>query len=88
MDISRICFDPENYKNKNEMWNDISFTVQMLFKNQYVVVMREEDFDIISIEYEHDEHMQYYGCANPYWITEEEYSDVVAARDAKDGAEE
>lgn len=88
MDINRICFDPENYKNKNEMWNDITATIQVLFKNQYVVVMREEDFGIVTIEYEYDEHINHYGCANPYWITEEEYRDVLTAREVKDEAEE
>lgn len=88
MDINRITFNPEKYKNEVEMWKDITSFMQTLFKNEYVAVAREEDFGIIVIEYEYDQNCNCYGVANPHWITEDEYIDILNTREAKDGVEE
>jgi hypothetical protein len=58
------------------MWKDISEFLQILFQNDYIVVIYQEESDIVVVQFEHDERCDAWGCANPYWITEEEYFDL------------
>ena len=81
MDVNRITFNPEKYKNEVEMWKDITSFMQMLLKNEYVMVVREEDFGIITIEYNYDTNCDCYGVANPYWISQDEYMNVLEMQD-------
>ena len=81
MDVNRITFNPEKYKNEVEMWKDITSLMQTLLKNEYVMVTREEDFGIIEIEYGYDQNRDCYGGANPYWISQDEYINILETRD-------
>lgn len=55
-----------------EMWKDISSFLQILTKTNHIAVVYDDDTDIIVIEFEHNEHRDPMGYANPHWITEEE----------------
>lgn len=66
----------------NKMYADIGKFLKILFTNEQVAVVYEEEVGIIVVEYEHDERRDFYGIANPHWITEDEMLGV------KDGDEE
>lgn len=68
-------------KAKEEMWKDIGTFLQLLVKNENVAVIRQEETDIIIIEYEHDENVDSWGCANPQWVTESEYYEMIDSKD-------
>lgn len=85
MDVNRMTFNPEKYKNEVEMWKDITSFMQTLLKNEYVMVVREEDFGIIEVEYNYDERKDCYGSANPYWISQDEYINILDIRDGDEG---
>ena len=55
-----------------EMWKDISNFLRLLTKTNHIAVVYDDDIDIIVIEFEHNEHKDPMGYANPCWITEEE----------------
>ena len=78
---SEIVFALEDYREKittsdlearTMMWQDIAKQLEILTKNNYVAIVYDDDVDIIVIQYEHDEHIEPWGCANPYWLTEED----------------
>jgi RimJ/RimL family protein N-acetyltransferase len=54
------------------MWEDIKRFIRLLLNNDYTMVIRDDDVDIIVIEYEHNELAETWGCPNPHWFTEEE----------------
>jgi len=56
-----------------EMWKDIAKTLEILLRNEYITVVRDDDTDIIVIEYGHDERFNAWGSANPVWLEEDEY---------------
>jgi hypothetical protein len=69
-------FDSEEVARKI-MWDDISTFIPILMRQSKVATIRQEERDIIVVEYENDERLNSFGCANPYWMTEEEYFDFV-----------
>lgn len=78
-----VVFTQSRYSWKNTpeearrlMWQDISEFLQILFQNEYIAVIYEEEVDIVIVQFEHSERLDAWGCANPYWITEEEYFDL------------
>ena len=75
-DVNSIVFDPENYLDPCNMWNDISEQLKILMRGDYIVVMHKEE-DLVIIEYESDESMHSYGLPNPIWITPEQMDALV-----------
>lgn len=72
-----MVFSVEDYKYdgakaRENMYNDIGKFLAILMKSGYIAVVREDETDIVVIEYEHNERFEYWGIANPAWITEEE----------------
>ena len=77
---NEIVFNIELYQYNNTyeeakslMWEDITKFLVILMKNDQVAVIRDDDTDIIVIQYNHDEHKESWGSLNPYWITDEDY---------------
>lgn len=75
-----MVFTPNHFDSEEDrkaMWDDISTFIQVLMRQNKIATIRQEERDIIIVEYENDERLNPLGCANPYWMTEEEYFDFV-----------
>ena len=59
------------------MWDDILTFIQILMRRNKIATIRQEERDIIIVEYANNERLNPFGCANPYWMTEEEYFDFI-----------
>lgn len=55
-------------KEVDEMWSDIYRFIRILMSEGYVAVIRQEEKNIVVVEYEHDERLDAWGCANPEWV--------------------
>lgn len=67
-----MVFSINSYNNKDEMWRDISSFIQLLVKNDYIAVIRDDDVDIIVVEFGHDENKEYWGCPRVEWVEDED----------------
>lgn len=67
-----MTFCMDEYANSEEMWKDISKFMEILLKNKNKFVVRQEENIVIVIDYQHDESYEYYGCAQPVWLDEDE----------------
>lgn len=82
--MNEIEFCIENYLNDNisfdearELMNkDISSIVSILLKNKYILVIKENNEDIITIEFEYSNYHynNQQDTKNPYWITRPEFN--------------
>ena len=70
--VNEMVFTSERYDNMEDMWHDIAQFIKLLLSNDYTMVIRDDDVNIIVIEYEHNELVEPWGCPNPHWFTEEE----------------
>ena len=70
--MNEMVFSSECYNNSDEMWRDVANFLRLLTKNEYIATVRDDDINIIVIEYEHNELCEPWGCPNPVWLTEEE----------------
>lgn len=83
-DYSVMVFAIEKYKWQNSleearelMWKDISTFLQMLFRNDNIAVVYDDDTDIIIVQYGHNNKVDDWGGYNPHWIDEDEYDDFI-----------
>ena len=62
--------------------------ILMFLDEDNVCKIYHEDCNVYCIEYGHDEeHREYWGGPTLTWLTDEEYGDILAARDAVEGRE-
>ena len=83
---NQIAFNIEDYDgNSTEMFADIGKVLKILTKNGYVCTFTcdEPAFEIYVVEFEYkDEGL----CdVKPYWLTPEQYENVVAEEEEEDG---
>lgn len=73
-----IVFSDEGYSDTDEMWEDISKTLQILFRQGYKCEIYDDDVNIIVINYEYSD-----GMGGPYlmWLTDDEAELVQNFRD-------
>lgn len=71
-----MVFSTVYYGNKDDMWKDISLFIQLLVRNNYLAVIRDDDVDVIVVEFGHDENKEYWGCPRVEWIEDSEDSDL------------
>lgn len=69
---NEISFCLYDYLNREEMFNDIGQTLDILTKNGYQCSFRYDDSDVYILEFNHDE--PEYGCPMIYWLDEEQLS--------------
>ena len=84
----QIVFCKETYNdNADELFNVVAKQLRLLLDAGYIAVVRydEPSFGIVVIEYEHDEHEEAWGCANPIWCTAEEEDIVLNSREKSEG---
>lgn len=70
-----IVFSVQDFDGgKEEMFNTVAQQLKILLDAGYLAVVRydEPGLGIIIIDFEHDEHFDAWGIANPVWITEDE----------------
>ena len=79
-----MVFSINNYNNKDEMWRDISLFIQLLVRNDYVAVIRDDDIDVIVVEFGHDENKEYWGCPRVEWIEDSEDSELNTCCDCEE----
>lgn len=69
--MNKMTFIRQEYKNKDEMWNDIRDFMRMLMKNHQVCVIYDEGV-VVVVEYEHNESIEVFGCERPVWLSSDE----------------
>lgn len=76
-----IVFSDEGYSDTDEMWEDISKTLQILFRQGYKCEIYDDDVNIIVINYEYSD-----GMGGPYlmWLTDDEAELVQNFRDKEE----
>lgn len=73
--ISSVEFLPDQYDdNEYIMWQDIAEFIRIMLKNKYVFVVKQEDFGIVSLEYEYAD--REFGGDYPVWLSPEEEESV------------
>ena len=71
--VNEIAFSKERYDNdRDKMMIAVAKQLDVLLKNNYVCKVREDDFEVIVIEFEHDNRVFDYGTPNLYWLTNDE----------------
>lgn len=86
---NQIVFTEENYGNsRKEMFAAVAQQLDVLFKNNYICMVREEDFGIIVIEFEHDNRIVDYGSPRPCWLTSEELWELETMREDENNVDD
>ena len=80
-----LIFTKKERETNKEFFERIGLQLSLLLAEEYVVVARydEPELGIVVIEYEHDENFGALGCANPFWITEDEATIIKYNREDK-----
>ena len=73
-------FTPDSYDDLDAMWEDITTFIRILLNNSYTVVIRDDDVDIIVVEYNYDTSKTDYGTPELEWITLDEAEALECAR--------
>lgn len=69
----KITFSINDYnRNRDAMYADIGKQLAILLHNKYVCKVRDDDTDIVVIEYEHDDNAEYWGVGGLYWLDDDE----------------
>ena len=66
------------------MWEDITKLLNVLFTNDYIAVVYQDEIGIVVVQFEHDERKDAWGCVNPYWMTEEDYYEYMCNKEECD----
>ena len=86
---NEVVFDLENYNGGvTEMFTDIGRVLKILTNNGYICTFRcdEPAFQIYIIEFDYmDEEM---GCPKPYWLTTDDYWELMATKEREGEKEE
>ena len=77
-----MIFIRDKYKNEFEMWESVSLFIQMLMINDNICVIRNEG-EVIVVEYEHNEYLDYFGGPSPVWLEEDEQELLYNYREKK-----
>lgn len=79
-----IVFTREDFG--DNLWNKVGEQLSLLTQANYICVVRDDDVDIIVIEFQ--EAKPEYGLAYPYWLYPEEEETVVYEGDKEQCREE
>lgn len=71
-DINELIFTLKPYEdNEYEMWEDIATVIRVLIKNQYEVSIRDDDVNIIVLDYNKED--PEYGLPRIRWMTDDDF---------------
>lgn len=82
--INQIVFSIKDFDDsKEELFKAVSKQLELLLTAGYIAVVRydEPGVGIVSIEYEHNEYLEYWGGYSPIWITQEEEDQIITMRE-------
>lgn len=81
----KIVFAKKEEETKEDFFNKIGEQLKLLLDSGYIAVVRYEEpgLGIVVIEYEHDDNLVYWGCAQPMWVTPEEGEGIILIRENK-----
>lgn len=85
---NRIVFTAEAYNGEEgKMWGDIAYTLNLLTKNDYLCVFRQDEVGIYVIDFVYDDESM--GTPYPYFMTPEEHDEweCYKSQDPDDGTE-
>lgn len=70
--VNEIAFSIDRYDGKrDEMYKDIMIHLSMLMKNEYICKVREEEGQVVVIEFEHDNNIEPWGGPDLVWVDQE-----------------
>lgn len=72
MSINSIVFSKDHYSTREEMFQEVAVQLAILMKGNYVCKVYDDDTDIIVVEYEHNNRVDYWGGPDLEWLSEEE----------------
>ena len=75
-----IAFSMDSYKTKDEFWKAVADQLRLLTDQDYYVLFRMDDCGVYVIEYEHDPHIEEWGCNRFMYVTSEEEDEVISNR--------
>jgi len=84
--VNSICFDYHNWNDYEDMWYDIKEVIKILTKNNYIVVVREEDFQLVYVDFETADTSL--GAPYPMWLLPEEAERLEFDDETKEGDNE
>lgn len=67
-------------KTEEETWADVASMLQLLTRNGYECLVREELLNVVVIEFEHDPTVEDWGSPRAVWLTSEEEAEIYAVR--------
>ena len=85
-EINSVAFSLSNYKDPDDMWQDIAQFLRILTANRYIATVEHEDCGIYVIRYNHHPDRGF-GNTIPMWVTFDE-SEIIydyRTREEKDG---
>ena len=82
-----FCLDQYNSDEK-AMWRDIANFVEILIRNENICTIKGEDCNVVVIDYEHDDSINYYGVSQPIWLSIDEIDNLAEYRSMRDDAQQ
>jgi len=76
MEYQTMTFAFKNYESDNELWQAVANFQQMLMKNGYECVVRQEDDIVVVVEYNYSR-WKNFGNATPHWLDDDTWYSVV-----------
>lgn len=82
---NQITFDGSHYGKSGDIWEDITSTIKILMRNDYVCTIQcyEPSFQIYVIEFDYADDAL--AEVKPHWLTPEQYEKAVAEKEEEDG---
>ena len=71
--VNRISFELENYKDEQELFEDVAKVLEILIKNGEICTFFHEDGGTYVLQHNYDN--AEYGCEIPKWITQDDWED-------------
>ena len=68
--VNSICFSPDSYDDKSDLWYELLDVVKALINNNYIINIREGDFGFVYLDFESAS--KSLGAPYPYWLTPEQ----------------
>lgn len=87
VEYNKIVFTKDEFG--DELWNTVGEQVRLLLKAGYDIKIYDDEpaFNIVVIEYNHATYKDY-GNDRLEWVTDEEYDNILAARNYEGEDEE
>lgn len=83
--MNTITFSIDNYGgSKQKLFEAVGKQLALLLENEYVCKVYDDDVDIIVMQFNHDEHKDYWGCETLEWITPDELEFIERLREGED----